>query len=182
METRRLWPEVIIGGFVWLLALWSFADWTLGCPPDAVWCQMQTIAKGEASLVTVASAVVFAASYFLGALANRLLSALFGFCERKLFGKKDRKLTEMMATAKDWELRTHEDRYSAKLMFRSVGIALVFLFLSNGRWIFSAEHGAAITWMFIILAALCLTGFWLQKRFHEEFSKELSERKPEPRL
>lgn len=195
METRRMWPEVLISGFIWLLVVMSLAGWWLTV--DEIVCWLGSISQLETSLLTLFSGLVIAASYFFGALAHRLLSSVFGFLEprwnkykrspiilfQSLFerlkkGNDSKGLCEVMAGTEEWQRVTFEDRYGVKLMFRSVSVGMLCLYLSNLCRICSLEQRTAwaISILFISLVVLSGCAFWLQRESHKEFEQELKNR------
>jgi hypothetical protein len=178
-----MWPEIIISGFVWLLFLWSIVDWNLSI--DEVREQFASIVSMNTGQISAASGLIVAASYFLGALARRILGWVGVLIRRILTwarssgaipdveGKKQKDFMTILSKGNKVQLETHEDGYSRKLLFGSVASGLTFLLFSVVHWIWRLENAFIIICLSAVLIVLTWVAFYVQKREFDEYNESL---------
>jgi len=73
MDTRRLWPESVIAGFVWLLAIGGVCSAILGITVKDLGDGILALSNISTSAATFLSALTLAGSYMTGTIANSTL-------------------------------------------------------------------------------------------------------------
>ena len=116
METQSIRPETIVAGFSHFLWLFLLATLIIGIDPTGLFTSLANISVGATALL---GSAIFGASYFLGALANRILGDL-----SNLVGNPPTASELMRARQKNKDAASAVDSsWACKSLFRSVAIS-----------------------------------------------------------
>jgi hypothetical protein len=147
MNPEKLWPEHMCAGFLHVLWIGLAILLLLGADPKQVWQSLFTISSGGAVLI---GSVVVGASFFVGALFDRLLSDF-----SSLFGPRQTAAELRTAFKKNPEsVKELHSWWASKCLFRSAMCAFIPLIVCALLWDARTNGGKPV--VRLLLWAGCL--------------------------
>lgn len=154
MNSDRLWPEVVIAGFCHLVWLMLLVSLIINPKPIALQTFIAGISGISGGAAALLGTALIGASFFLGTLANHLLTHLsIGIA--KCLGNEphdDKSLDEKRDNNREL-IRSFETKCVGKSLFRSVYVAGIFIIALSLCW--SSKLGSTnAKWTIIIVGSL----------------------------
>ena len=164
MDNSRIWPEVVIAGFLHLLWMAILIAYFAGATIRQTLMTISNIQTGAAALL---GSVVIGISFFLGLLSNSILVCI---SEIVVGRASEEELRDAVANTPKLQ-RALEDRSSHKALYRSSAVSLFFVTICLVRWEWCEVDNGVVLITGItgaILTALALSAFFFQRSFHRQ--------------
>lgn len=174
MNTRRLWPEIIISGACHLAWLVLLTIHILGRDPFELLQSLSTISGGAAALLASA---IFGASYGLGSMVDRVLSDVSELVAGWV-GKPqlDSVVVKNLKDPDSGLLPSLFDRGMLKAFFRSISLAIL-LNVGVLLCVFGTSNSKVSAAIIVVGAGLeiCfVAAFITQRRYHRLIYDEMN--------
>ena len=169
MDTRRMWPEILVGGFLHLVWLSLLTFLLCGIEPGAILCFFKDLPAGAGAVITSLS---IGASFLLGNLFNRLLTDLSALFKKPTHESKLLDAFQKNPAATE----SLEARWATKVMFRSTSASIPLIVAFLLPWACDSPDKKAATAVLVVgilLEVLFLIAFFTQRNSHAKLLEEM---------